>query len=165
MGRTGFRDDYTATKRSRMKKKKKTPSLTVAYLRNKILWPVFSQYIRFRDANEDGITQCATCGKRAFWKGEGMQAGHFNPGRHNAILFDERGVNTQCYHCNVGLKGAPREYNAFMLEKYGQEIIDELDALAKTTRQFFKPELISMVADYTARLEELKKKKKYEKNT
>ena len=77
-------------------------------------WRVFSEYIRARDK------RCVTCG------GPTQHAGHFIDGRHNAVLFSERGVHGQCYHCNVGLKGNKLEYFLFMERTYGRKVIDQL---------------------------------------
>ena len=38
---------------------------------------VFSEYIRRKYADKNGIVKCYTCNKKAYWKGEGMQNGHF----------------------------------------------------------------------------------------
>lgn len=89
-------------------------------------WSTFSLYIRTRDKDKG----CCTC------NGEVQQAGHFIDGRHNAVLFSERGVHGQCYHCNVGLKGNKIEYWLFMERTYGREVIDELIAESKKTVQY-----------------------------
>lgn len=114
-------------------------------------WNACSYFVRLRDAYEtcggkkiivdekDGYQKellackCCTCDAilPAFGTRKCIQAGHFIPGRKGAVLFDERGIHGQCYNCNKNLKGNPRKYNAFMLEKYGQELIDELDALSE----------------------------------
>ena len=60
-------------------------------------WNLFSKYIRTRDSRLDGINiQCITCLKwyPAFGKGC-AQAGHFIPGRHSNVLFDERNCHAQ----------------------------------------------------------------------
>lgn len=88
-------------------------------------WRAFSEFIRARDKH------CVTCST-----GEAQQAGHFIDGRHNAVLFQERGVHGQCYHCNVGLKGNKIQYWLFMERTYGREVIDELIAESKTTVQY-----------------------------
>ena len=132
-----------------MKKKK----WTISYLRNKVVWPVFSKYIRLKYADWRGNEGCVTCGKVQGWKQ--MQAGHFVPGRMNSILFDERGVHPQCYLCNGPLKGNPRKYDAFMKHKYGQEVIDELDKLSLQPRQFTYEELIDLWNDYKEKIKNL----------
>ncbi len=126
---------------------------TISYLRNKAVWPVFSKYIRTKYADFSGYASCVTCGvtKRIAQ----LQAGHFIPGRGNAILFDERGVHPQCFLCNGPLKGNPRKYQEFMLKTYGQEVIDELDHLSNTTRQFTEQELIDLWNHYKEKLKSL----------
>lgn len=136
-----------------VKKDSRHSKWTIPYLRNKVVWPVFSRYIRMRDANWDGTVSCVTCGRVGHWKT--MQAGHFIPGRMNAILFDERGVHSQCYLCNGPLKGNPRKYEAFMKKRYGQEVIDDLDRLSNTTRQFTHPELVEMWNHYKEQVAKL----------
>ena len=125
---------------------------TIKSLKTKT-WKAFSLYIRLSVADEYGFVTCITCGTKKHYKN--LQAGHFVPGRGNSILFEERGVHPQCYHCNIGLKGNPRKYAQYMLEKYGQGVIDELDRLSETVRKFTPQELIELREYYkqkTARL-------------
>ena len=95
-------------------------------------WDAFSKYIRLRDAiKTTGTTYeaiCVTCSRKYPTTGRGtMQAGHFQSGRSNAILIDEKGVHAQCYGCNCGKKGNPIPYYKFMLKEYGQEVIDDIE--------------------------------------
>jgi hypothetical protein len=113
-------------------------SKSVSFWKGKV-WKVFSIFIRRSECDKKGYGRCVTCGTKYFWKK--LQAGHFNPGRHNAILFDVRGVHIQCFRCNIWLSGNPREYEAYMKKRYGQKIIDELDQLSKTKREFTVSEL------------------------
>ena len=136
-----------------IKKDKRAKKWTISYLRNKIVWPVFSKYIRLRDADWHGYTTCVTCGKVGLYKT--MQAGHFIPGRMNSILFDERGVHAQCYLCNGPLKGNPRRYNDFMKKKYGQAVINELDRLSLKPREFTYDELIDLWNLFKQKVEDL----------
>lgn len=138
-------------------KKSKKPSLTVAYVRNKIVWPLISKFVRLSESNSYGIGHCITCGVAKHWKE--LQAGHFNPGRWNSIIFEIRGIHSQCYHCNVELKGNPREYDRYMRNKYGDNVVEELDELSKKSFQFDVPTLLSLVADYKPKVEELLKTK------
>lgn len=106
----------------------------------KTAWDVFSRYIRLRDAiGTTGTTthaKCVTCGKPYPISGVGcIQAGHFLPGRRNAILLDERNCHAQCYICNVRLKGNTMQYLDFMLQRYGHNVVDELRALDRTVVQ------------------------------
>jgi hypothetical protein len=125
------------------KKKKKPDSISK---RKDKVWKWFSIYIRLRDADWRGYVSCVTCGAVKYWKlGD---AGHFIPGRHNSILFDERNVHFQCKRCNGPLKSNPRKYQAYMLKRYGQEVIDELDRLDAEMKQFERPELDRLYTHY-----------------
>jgi len=112
-------------------------------------WTEFSKYIRLRDAikSTGTITTviCCSCGKEypAFGKGC-VQAGHFIAGRKYSILFEPTCVASQCYNCNVNLKGNWVGYCEFMLEEYGMEEITRLIKLSKTRVKFSIPELEEM---------------------
>ncbi len=125
-------------------------------------WFEFSRYIRIRDAIKTTQTKewaiCCTCNKTfpAFGGGKySMQAGHFIPGRGNAILFDEDGVHGQCYQCNCLKKGMWPEYMEFMLREHSQDVIDELLALNKTVKKYTPIELEELKDKYKQMYEQL----------
>ncbi len=134
-------------------------------------WTACSRYIRLRDAiaycekygidmgqvPEDIIGRCCTCNAVKSWSR--MDAGHFKGrglGGGSGTYFDERNVNLQCKRCNAFKGGAPQEYEAFLIDKYGPEIIEELTrkhvlqtdmrplAMA-ATEQFFKEKYTDLV--------------------
>jgi len=107
---------------------KKTPKKITISKAKKKAWAIFSKYVRRFFADKNGMVNCVTC--PAVLPIKMMQAGHFIPGRNNSILYEIRGVHPQCFRCNIILQGNPRKYNAFMLARYGQKVIDELDALS-----------------------------------
>ena len=108
----------------------------------KLAWKAFSRYIRLRDCLEStgdpnwGI--CCTCKQKTEFNG--LQAGHFIGGRGNSILLHEECVHAQCMRCNIWLKGNLVEYYIFMLNRYGQEKINELRILAKQPKPMAKYE-------------------------
>ena len=84
-----------------------------------------------------------------------MQAGHFIDGHMNAIMFDLRGIHPQCFACNCMKHGNKVEYYKFMLEEYGQEVIDELRAKAKTAVKITVSDYEINILDFTQRLKGL----------
>lgn len=87
-------------------------------------WNEFSKFIRRRDP------QCVTCGAKT------TQAGHFIHGVTDLpVNFDERNINGQCAHCNLYLSGNLIKYTLYMLNKYGQETIDELYELKNASKR------------------------------
>lgn len=116
-------------------------------------WDAFSKYIRLRDglitmgSKEEG--RCFTCDRvTPLFKRGGGQAGHFEEGRGNAILFEETNCHLQCYQCNVPKHGNQKVYEEKMLERYGQEEIDRLKALKKTTKNFTLEEITAIRDEY-----------------
>ena len=61
-------------------------------------WSLVSRYVRRLNADYNGYVTCVTCGVKKHWKE--MHAGHFVDGRNNTVLFDERLIHPQCFHCN-----------------------------------------------------------------
>ena len=124
-------------------------------------WDEFSIYIRLRDAllttGRPDFLICCSCGKTYPAFGLGCaQAGHFVPGRRNAILFDEINVHGQCYNCNHTLKGNWPGYMSFMLQKYDQDAVDQLLRKNKTIRKYREPELEELRDKYRRIIKELK---------
>ena len=107
---------------------------TIKYWKKKA-WDEFSIFIRNRDALRDDPENAVCCTCNTIYPVKKLQAGHFNPGRRNSILFDDRGCHAQCYNCNIRFKGNPRKYDKFMRLRYGQKTIDELDKLSEQTLQ------------------------------
>ncbi len=123
-------------------------------LRDDYVWPVFSRFIRLRDCLKTTGTftqgMCVTCG-RTYPMGQ-LQAGHFIPGRTDAVLFDERGVHAQCYRCNCRLQGMWHKYYRFMQEEYGQEVIEEMIDQAEDKTKLHKDELYRLHDYYELRI-------------
>jgi len=116
-------------------------------------WRLFSEYIRRKDVMKNGNTACFTCGFAYPWKS--MQAGHWLPGRHNAVLFDERNVHPQCVKCNIFLKGNLIEYTYHMQEVYSPLVLSELRMKNYGLKQFRTVELESLIDIYKRKLSEL----------
>lgn len=116
-------------------------------------WDMFSKWVRLSMASPDGNVECVTCGRIKNYKE--MQAGHFIPGRHGTVLFDERNVHPQCYTCNVVLGGNGPKYYKYMLKRYGQKVIDELENEDRINKQFEFYELETLYHFYRHKLNEL----------
>jgi len=120
-------------------------------------WDACSKYVRTRDCLKSTGTpeygRCYTCGKRYPFRN--LDAGHFRAGRYNAILFDTRGIHAQCTYCNHKLEGNRLEYLKGMLRDYGQEVVDELDRLNKTTRKYTVAELQELEAEFKDKTKKL----------
>ena len=98
---------------------------------------VFSLWVRNRER------ACVTCGSR-----NNLQAGHYVSRSVNILRFDERNVHTQCVSCNIFKRGNMVEYSAFMLRKYGPDIIKKLLKEKQRLHQFTRKELEKLIKHY-----------------
>ena len=142
-------------------KRVKSKRKTLAQVK-KELWKIFSIYIRMRDCFQTtGSTEfglCFTCQKRYHFKM--MQAGHFISGRHSANLFSETGVHTQCYNCNINLKGNTLEYRRQIIKLYGEGADERLEEEARAVKKFSVGELEEMLEYYKTKIVKLREQNK-----
>lgn len=112
------------------KKRKKRPAAkkTIKHLDDK-LWKLFSKFIRMRDANDNGIVLCITCGTPRFWKN--CDAGHFIGRQHKRVKFHEWNVNGQCKPCNGWGQGEQAKYEIAINNKFGCGTSDSLRVIKK----------------------------------
>ena len=122
-------------------------------------WDAFSKYIRTKECLEttgvDFVGVCFTCGRR--FHINALDAGHFVSGRRNAILFDERNVHIQCRHwCNLTNHGQHKIYRQKMIERYGVDVVEELERNKKKVIQNKDMDFEGIEKTYKQKLEELK---------
>ncbi|MBF31885.1 MAG: recombinase [Aequorivita sp.] len=111
---------------------------------------LFQLYIRLRDSDLSGFGNCCSCGKNVHYKE--ADGGHFISRGYLCTLFNEKNVHLQCKRCNM-MGGNASGYALFMLDKYGQEIIEELNIEKNMPTKYSK-------AFYEMFIEEFKKKVK-----
>jgi len=130
-------------------------------------WDWCSKYIRLRDAIEYqknhpsvpfGYVKCCTCDRIIVYN-KNCDAGHFiskGSGGLSGVYFDERNIHAQCKICNGFHQGRQAVYREFMLDKYGREVIDELEFLDRNQSYFKKVVGIGLM--YKEMYEDLKRK-------
>ena len=105
-------------------------------------WRWCAKYIKLRDAIEDlpitkdiSLVQCRTCKKWLKTNSKNAQSSHYigrGLGGSSGVYFDERNIHITCYQCNWFLQGNQSAFKEFMLKKYGQGVIDELEVMHQT---------------------------------
>lgn len=118
---------------------------------------VFSEYIRIRDADQNGFIRCISCGKSVFWKE--ADAGHYINRKHLSLRFNEINVNAQCRSCNRFDEGNIPAYGMALQGKYGKEIIEKLLASKNQTMKLGRFEIEQLTKDVKTKLSQLKKEK------
>lgn len=120
------------------------------------LWPVFSEYIRLRGANDQGYVACFTCGIIKHWKQ--TDCGHGIPRQHRATKYNEINNQAQCKRCN-GFEGGARElFKENMDKKYGRGTWDKLQVASRATCKLGKYEYDIMTELYKKKVRELKQR-------
>ena len=126
---------------AKTKKKKPKRSLLV-----KKLDAAFSQYIRLKNVDEYGFTNCFTCGKRDHWKS--LQNGHFQSRRHYSTRWDEINCQVQCASCNVFKAGEQFLFGKYLDERIGDGTSEELYYKSKEIVKFSDDDLTELTTYY-----------------
>jgi len=118
---------------------------------------IFSEYIRLRDADDEGFVVCCTCGVIKHYTK--VDCGHFQSRRHMATRWDEINVSTQCKSCNGFHAGEQFKYAQFIDKNYGKGRALILESLARGTKKWSNTDLQEMIDEYSTLLKEQKKER------
>jgi len=144
-----------------MRKKKRDPN-SVSALKTKA-WDLLSLIVRWTGADEYGQNFCVTCyidtGEKKWIPIKRLQAGHFQSGRGNTILFDERGIRCQCDGCNRWKQGNQNAFRLYLDQTIGKEaaaaLAEELHTLSRQTKTSSAWELKERIEGYEQRLKDM----------
>jgi len=132
------------------------PKKTISKLKKELdKW--FSLFIRLREATDEGICQCFTCGKIDHYKK--MQCGHFQSRRHLATRWHEWNCQVQCVKCNMYEQGEQWKFGISLNAKYGEGTSNELGFLAQQNGKKLAWELEEDILYYKTIVNNLKKEK------
>jgi len=118
----------------------------------------FSLFIRLRDATDEGMVQCFTCGCVKHYK-SGMQCGHFQSRRFLATRFDEHNCAPQCVACNMFRGGEQFKFAMNLEAKYGEGTAEELEIKARSIFKYSRLDYTSRISYYKECVDKLKKEK------
>jgi endogenous inhibitor of DNA gyrase (YacG/DUF329 family) len=102
---------------------------TISKLKKK-LDKLFSEYVRRKNSDDIGMTNCFTCGTKKHWKEQ--HAGHFMSRRHHSTRWDEINVQVQCPKCNLFNQGEQYKFGLYLDQRYGEGTAEELNIRSKT---------------------------------
>jgi hypothetical protein len=118
----------------------------------------FSLYIRLRNATDEGMVQCFTCGVVKYYK-SGMQCGHFQSRSFLATRWHTKNCQVQCVGCNMFKAGEQYKFSIALDSKYGTGKSEFLESLARTIVKFTIVDYEDEILYYKAAVEKLKKDK------
>ena len=117
----------------------------------------FSLYIRLRDADENGVGTCITCGTRKEVKY--MDCGHYIKRQHMATRFSEINCHTQCKRCNAFEQGNDAKFRQALVGLYGEQNVNLLEAERHKTVRRSAYEMDVIAKHYKEKAIELAKEK------
>jgi hypothetical protein len=116
---------------------------------HKQMWKLMSLYIRTKDADNNGMVSCYTCGIVKHYKE--MDCGHFKHGRLDG---DERNLKVQCSKCNRYLSGHLDVYAERLIRDYGLDWFNQLVLDANTHQGYSISELACIIRDLKTKLKQ-----------
>lgn len=99
----------------------------------------FSRYIRKKNANDDGVVLCYTCGVAMPW--QQAECGHYIPRANMSTRFLEINCHPQCFKCNHELRGNIEIYRDHLLADYGKQDLEWLESLRNDTTRLLPDDL------------------------
>lgn len=157
-----LRPDFKASqikraKEAKAEKKEKAQKITkvkTAKRLKKDLWDAFSEFIRLRDADQNGYCKCFTCGNIRYWRD--MDCGHGIPRQHQGTFINEQNNHAQCKHCN-GFEGGKREeYKAEMNRRYGPDTWDLMEWASRQPKKWTRFEMEHLTEHYKREADKLR---------
>jgi hypothetical protein len=113
---------------------------------------------RLKASDDNGYCQCVTCDAVKHYKE--MDGGHFIPkGSCSYWSLREENVHPQCKGCNgFGMKhgSAALSYTLWMIDYYGRDFVDEMEALKKTKIKIYANEYREMLSNLVMQIKEHK---------
>lgn len=124
------------------KKKSKPKSQSLAKLK-KELDRVFSLYIRYKYADQNGNLTCYTCNKPGTPKT--VHAGHYVSRQYLATRWSEDNVRPQCPGCNLFGNGKPLDFEERLKKDLGEKRVEEMKQsrhqVVKLDRQWYEEQI------------------------
>ena len=131
--------------------KRKPPTIAQEVEKAAVL---LQRLVRLKAADENGYCTCVTCGVIKKWNDE-MQGGHFFERGRTATKLMVENVHPQCSGCNafkMKTTGGVLAYRRYMVDMYGEDGLDELEALSRKVKKYTRAEVEDIAADFKAQI-------------
>ena len=151
-----YRDHEKRKKQAKIMAKIERKSKTKGFIEKtrkqlmKTAWKLMSEWIRRKDANEDGFVECYTCDAIKHYKE--MNAGHY---KHDRLDLDERNLKVQCIKCNHHNSGELDVYAENLIREFGLEWFNQLVRDAGAYQKYTIPEIAAIIRDLKTKISNL----------
>jgi hypothetical protein len=115
----------------------------------------FSLYIRLKNADENGICRCITCGNHKHYKD--IQLGHWRRRGLQPTRYDERNCAPQCVRCNKLRSGEPEIFEEVLKQNLGEKLVEEIRLKSLMRQKRTQTDFEYIALEYKQKLEELLK--------
>jgi len=110
--------------------------------------------------NIDGYVTCVSCGAKKHWKK--LDAGHYFSRGDKSVKLMEENIHPQCKGCNIKMSHGDTKvvtaYRRHMVDMYGEDFLDHLEALAWTPTKFNREEIEALAKTLKAQIKEYESK-------
>lgn len=118
---------------------------------------VFSEWIRLRDSDHEGMCQCITCDHAFHWRAG--DAGHFVDRDQMATRWEEDNVNGQCRNCNRFKTVSKFDHRLAVDKRHGAGSGARLEVKSREVCNWADHELKKMIEYYKNGIVEFKEQK------
>jgi len=122
-----------------------------------VLDRAYSEYIRLKYSNDNGLCICITCKHWHHWSD--IHNGHYINRDVIATRYDERNCRPQCVACNKYHSGKAYFFRQELVGIYGEDVVNDIERIANMGGNFDTWQLREMIVDYRKKVKELKKEK------
>lgn len=114
----------------------------------------FSEYIRNKYADKNGMCRCFTCGVYQPWIA--MDCSHYVPRVCMWTRFDERNVRVCCKICNQYLHGNLEKFRNHLVREIGESEVEWLESKRFQDYKYTTQDLIDLADKYKEKLANLR---------
>lgn len=115
---------------------------------------VFSEWVRLRDSDKNGICKCITCGDFKHWRD--IDCGHFITRDNMGTRWEEENCHAQCAHCNRFKSGKQFEHGLAVDKVHGPGTTSKLLVKSKGVCNWQDFEIEAMYKYYKSKVREIK---------
>jgi endo-1,4-beta-mannosidase len=106
--------------------------------------------------NLDGYVTCVSCGVKKHWKE--LDAGHYFSRGDKSVKLMEENIHPQCKGCNIRMSHGDTKvvsaYRRYMVEMYGEDFLNYMEALAHKPAKFDRAEIEDLTKTLKAQIKQ-----------
>jgi hypothetical protein len=118
---------------------------------------IFSEYIRIRDCDSNGMVTCITCPDYQHWTD--MDCGHFVKRGNSSVRWELQNAHGQCRLCNSTHDGREDEHAKAIDRLYGEGTAEKLRKRGAEDEKFMIHDLEGMYQELRKEVKALKDEK------